>query len=156
MKTQTKEKRIVMNEKGFPTRGSYRMTWEQAHDENILRKNYGIKPGMTIYTSVKKVARSGMSRRIECFMVEGSEIHNITGFVASILGYGRNDDGMAVGGCGMDMGFHVVYNLSRTLFADSHICTGQGCRSNDHSNGDRDYTPHKHSDGGYALSQRWL
>lgn len=30
------------------------------------------------------------------------------------------------------------------------------CPSNDHSNGDRDYTQHHHSSGGYALSHRWL
>lgn len=28
--------------------------------------------------------------------------------------------------------------------------------SNDHLNGDRNREPHRHSDGGYALRQRWI
>lgn len=35
-------------------------------------------------------------------------------------------------------------------------CIGHGCPSNDHCNGDRDYTPHHHNSGGYALKHRWL
>lgn len=40
------------------------------------------------------------------------------------------------------MGFHVVYGLARTLWPDGYGCIGEHCPSNDHSNGDRDYTPH--------------
>ena len=73
-------------------------------------------------------------------------------------------DGIIMGGCGMDMGFSLVYNLSSALFPDGFECIGKGddrgafsrCPSNDHTNGDRDYSPHKHSDGGYALRHRWL
>jgi hypothetical protein len=65
-------------------------------------------------------------------------------------------DGIVVRGCGMDMGFHLVYNLSSILFADSFTCIGPGCPSNDHSNGDKDYTPHLHTDAGYALRSAWI
>jgi hypothetical protein len=70
-------------------------------------------------------------------------------------------DGLVVGGCGMDMGWHIIYNLGRALFPDGHTCTGRNeypspCPSNDHSNGDRSYEPHQHSDGGYALRSRWI
>jgi hypothetical protein len=61
-----------------------------------------------------------------------------------------------MGGCGMDMGFAAVYGLSYALFGKGFECTGPNCPANDHSNGDRDYTPHMHSDGGYALKHRWL
>ena len=65
--------------------------------------------------------------------------------------------------------------LARTLFPDGVGCSGQKCQSNDHSNGDRDYTPHAnhpqvckdnpetctgakhwHEDGGYAFQHRWI
>lgn len=59
-------------------------------------------------------------------------------------------------GCGMDVGFSLVYNLGWVLFPNGFECVGERCPSNDHSNGDRDYSPHHHSDGGYALRQRWL
>lgn len=60
-------------------------------------------------------------------------------------GIGSWDDkreAIRVGGVGMDMGFHIVYELGAILFPDGFGCTGEGCRSSDHSNGDRDYTPH--------------
>jgi hypothetical protein len=53
----------------------------------------------------------------------------------------------------MDMGFHVVYNLSSALYRGGFGCIGDKpvrCPSNDHSNGDRDYTPHMHVVSGPA------
>ncbi len=70
--------------------------------------------------------------------------------------YDNKRECLSVGGCGMDMGFHVVYNLSCALFRDKFQCIGEGCPSNDHHNGDRNRKPHLHSDGGYALRQEWL
>lgn len=111
-----------------------------------------LKPGDTVHTVIRHVSSSGMSRRIDLYKVEhdgpryGTDLRFLTGYVAAVLGY-RWDDrngkhGLVVGGCGMDMGFHVVYNLARVLFPDGHGCIGEGCPSNDHSNGDRDWTPH--------------
>ena len=80
--------------------------------------------------------------------------------VADAIGfnYDRNYEGVKIGGCGMDVGFEVVYNLGLTLFPDGFTCIGERCPAADHSNGDRDYTPHLHPkfQGGYALKHRWL
>ena len=54
------------------------------------------------------------------------------------------------------MGFAVIYELSQALFPKGFECIGEKCPSNDHSNGDRDYTPHHHNSGGYALKHRWM
>ena len=49
-------------------------------------------------------------------------------YVSKILGYKLKDNGaIFVKGCGMDIGFHVIYSLSQTLFND-----------------------------GYAIKQRWI
>jgi hypothetical protein len=108
-----------------------------------------LKPGDTVQTILRNVSRSGMSRRISCVIARDGEVQDITWDVARVTGEsvkGRagyvQDVGIAVGGCGMDMGFNLVYNLSRVLFPDGFACIGNGCPSNDHSNGDRDYTPH--------------
>ena len=48
---------------------------------------------------------------------------------------GREQDALVVGGCGMDMGFHLVYELSHRLFHEGYPCLGQGkCPSNYHVN----------------------
>ena len=100
--------------------------------------------GSTAYTFVAKVAPSGMSRHI---MVEGSriteikkpdgttllsrngEVLNMSWYIAKLLDwtYKDNTRSVFVGGCGMDMGFHLVYTLSSKLYGD-----------------------------GYAIEQRWL
>lgn len=115
-------------------------------------------PGTTVYTILRSVSRSGMSRTVQPVVVnEHGQPQTITGLVASAIGVRTKDGACVMGGCGMDVGFELVYSLSRALWADTFTCIGQDCRSNDHSNGDRDYTPgHKHSDGGYALTHRWL
>lgn len=118
-----------------------------------------LTPGETVYTILKHVSTSGMYRAIDVYVFRDNEPRRITWSVAQAVGY-RYDtkhEALGVGGCGMDMGFNVVYNLSRVLFRDGYECVGQNCGSNDHSNGDRNYEPHMHTgDGGYALKQRWM
>lgn len=120
---------------------------------------YGIKAGDTIHTILRHVSKSGMSRSISCVLIrDGENVQLLDHWLAMLLDYridqGRGG-GLKVSGCGMDMGYSVIYSLSRALFPVFE-CLGKGCPSNDHNNGDRDYTPHNHSDGGYALKHRWL
>lgn len=105
----------------------------------------------TVYTLVKRVSSSGMSRHIQCFIVRDGRICNITYWASKILGYKINRDtgGLIVGGCGMDMGFHVVYSLSRRLFPDGFkLDEGEYGRNGDKSGFD--------TNGGYYLKQEWL
>lgn len=121
-----------------------------------------IKPGDTIHTQLKSVSRSGMSRVIQVVQItckDGEPSVSYLGYnVAQACGfnYDREREGVKISGCGMDMGFSLVYELSAALFSGRFDCIGESCPSNDHSNGDRNYKPHAHSDGGYALKQRWL
>ena len=114
-------------------------------------------PGSTVHTDIVHVARSGMPRRVKVYAVEDGEVRNVSGMVATATESRWHDDGsIVVGGCGFDAGFHTVYDLACTLYRDGFTCTGKGCPSNDHSNGDRVYTPHQHSDPGYSLRHRSL
>ncbi len=126
--------------------------------EAIERLRGMLKPGDTVFTILRHVSRSGMSRSISVVVMQDGKPFDVSWAVARAgLGtFDRKNDGVKVGGCGMDMGFHLAYNLAWVLYGDDFQCVGEGCPSNDHSNGDRDYTPHKHSDGGYALNHRWL
>jgi hypothetical protein len=68
----------------------------------------------TVYATVKSVSRSGMSRRIELYVVnDNKEIIRIGWHIAKILGYKYDANiGMQVNGCGMDMIFHVLSNFN--------------------------------------------
>jgi hypothetical protein len=54
------------------------------------------------------------------------------------------NNGVKVAGCGMDMGFHLIYSLSYALFP----------KGTDAPHGTRNGVPD--SDGGYALKHEWL
>ena len=107
----------------------------------ILRKHYGLKAGSKVYTTVKNVSRSGLTRTIAVYAQHKGEIHDISHLVATATGmrFDRDRGGVKVEGCGMDMTFHVVYSLSSVMFPKGHRCTGtdrgaRRCPSNDHVN----------------------
>lgn len=77
-----------------------------------------LKPGDTVYTVLRHVSRSGMMRRIDLYVVKKGEPRYITYYVGKVLEYKRSRDkeGLSVGGCGMDMGFHLVHSLGYALW----------------------------------------
>jgi hypothetical protein len=137
---------------------------EQKRQEaiNTLKNDFHLVPGDTIYTRLVHVSRSGMYRVIDLYVIRDNVPLRLSWSAAVLLeGYDRRHEGAKASGCGMDMGFHLVHNLGYALFPDGFECTGRDeymnrCPSNDHSNGDRDYTPHHHSSGGYAFKQVWI
>jgi hypothetical protein len=112
-------------------------------EQSLMDRNYAIekllthyvKPGTKVYTIMRHVSSSGMSRNISLVIANGEEVIDITYYAAHALGdkliESKGHRAIRVNGCGMDMGFHLVYNLSSVLF------TGQ----------DR---------AGYVLKQGWL
>lgn len=144
------------------------MTTKQREREDAIRQLRDLlKPGDTVHTILDHVSRSGMMRAIRCVVMttddRGRPIDLHPNYLISkaidvpqITRNGRRQDALKMTGCGMDMGFQLVHLLGYALYPDGFTCTGTDCPSNDHSNGDRDHTPHQHSSGGYALRQRWL
>lgn len=90
--------------------------------------------GTTVYTVLRSTVRSGMSRRIDLYVIVDGEPVWISGYAALMLGLPQPDDGIRVNGCGMDIGFALVYDLSCALH-----CPG----TYDH-------------DSAYSLKHRWL
>lgn len=89
--------------------------------------------GAEVHTILTHVSTSGMSRHIAVLAPDerGGIIRNVSPDAARVLGWKFDRDAytaaVTVSGAGMDMGFHLVYSLSRALHGD-----------------------------GYALSHRWL
>ena len=139
-------------------------------DEAITELRARLKPGQEILCVLRHVSRSGMQRVIDLKIIEGGEMRGLGWSASRALGYRFDDkrDGIVVGGCGMDMGFAIVYELGAALFREGFDCIGttdeknacsptncqwRPCPSNDHSN--REHNAH-HRDGGYALKSRWV
>lgn len=117
-------------------------------DEAIAKLREWLSPGDTLHTVCRNVSRSGMSRQIDVYLLKDGEPQWLSGFAARALDWPQaKNEAIKVSGCGMDMGFHLVYSLSRILFPDGFKVEGTG-RNGDKSGHD--------NDGGYALKQRWL
>lgn len=89
-----------------------------------------LKEGDTVYTILRHVSASGMSRRIDLYTFQDNKPVYLSGYYAMMQGEDPPTDGYKVGGCGMDMGFHLVYTLSSLLY--------------------------KKDRGGYELRHEWL
>ena len=77
--------------------------------------------GSTAHTTVVHVAQSGMSRHIKVFAISGERIQNVSYSISKLLGWRlTKNDAVFVSGCGMDMGFHLIYTLSRKLYDDGY------------------------------------
>lgn len=132
-----------------------------------------LTPGTTVYTDVEHVSRSGMSRRISAYIVKDGSIVDITWLIARAgVAKLHREGGVTMGGCGMDMGFALIYNLGCALYPEGFPCTGSTgytktyrktkhprCMSDEHVNAP--VAPHRKGlmhkgRGGYALNQSWL
>lgn len=120
-------------------------TTEQSEAIASLRKL--LKAGSTVYTVLRHVSTSGMTRHIDLYTIKNNQPQRISWSAAKAMGYTLKDDGIVTQGCGMDMGFHLVYNLGRTLFPKGFKVKGVG-RNGDTSGHDKN--------GGYALNHRWM
>ena len=69
----------------------------------------------TVYGKVTHVARSGMMRYIDFFVAKGGNIYNINGLIGAATSYKDTEKGVKVDGCGMDMVFAVINELSKAL-----------------------------------------
>jgi hypothetical protein len=104
-----------------------------------------LKPGATVYTQLHHVSASGMTRRISLLAVADGEIRNIDRYAADLIGSRVSDKGgITTQGCGMDMGFDLVYSLGHYLWSEG----------TPEPHGTRNGTPD--TAGGYALRHRWL
>lgn len=79
-----------------------------------------LEPGDRVYTILRRVSKSGMSRDISVVIFrDGQPLHpnhSIAVLTDRRLVNANGYDAIRVQGCGMDMGFELVYALSRYLF----------------------------------------
>lgn len=79
-----------------------------------------LKPGQEILCVLRSVSRSGMQRVIDLKVIEDGELRGLGWTAATAMGetFDPKREGIKTTGCGMDMGFHTVYSLSRVLWLE--------------------------------------
>lgn len=77
--------------------------------------------GVTIYTVLRHVSQSGMTRVIDAFMiVDGTPVSLRSALVQAGFKVHPTHDGVKITGAGMDMGFHLVYTLGMAAHGDGY------------------------------------
>lgn len=80
--------------------------------------------GCTIYTDLVHVSSSGMTRWIKPIAIIDNEPINLSYWVNQLYGDKQTEKHgsqcVRLGGCGMDMGFHLVYSVSSRLYNDGY------------------------------------
>lgn len=93
------------------------MTKEEAISE--LKRLFKGERNPMIYSTIRHVAPSGMSRSISFYFVnKNRQPIWLDHLICRALDYKLDDkrEAVKVSGCGMDIGFEVVYNLSTALY----------------------------------------
>jgi hypothetical protein len=104
-----------------------------------------LTPGDTVFTILRHVSQSGMSRRIDLYAIQDNGPRYLSGYASTVLDMKLSDKGgIVTGGCGMDMGFDLVYRLGAALWPNG----------TDKPHGTRNGEPD--SNGGYALKHQWI
>lgn len=101
-----------------------------------------VKEGDTVYTLLRSVAPSGMSRTMSLKVAKNGRIQDLTYYASIVLDYPlvevNGSRAIRVGGAGMDLGFQVVYSLARVLFREKYEGQPEAV------------------DAGYSLDQAWI
>lgn len=77
--------------------------------------------GSTVYTILRHVSASGMSRRIST--VSSLDLAGNPDYYIEQLGLAKrhkHKPGLVIEGCGMDMGYHLAHTLASALYGDGH------------------------------------
>jgi len=110
------------------------------------------KGNYTAYTILRHVSSSGMFRVIDVYTIIDNQPIFLSGYIAELGQYKRDKkrDGLRTSGCGMDMGFDMVYTTSRQLWNTKEEAQSENIVIG--RNGDTQ----PETDGGYLIKQRWL
>lgn len=79
-----------------------------------------VREGATVYTILRKISSSGMTRHYSLLVARNGKIDDITYYASKAIGWTLAEStghrAIKVSGCGMDMSFHLVSTLSAVLF----------------------------------------
>lgn len=95
-------------------------------DDQLQRLRVWFPKGSTVYTIIRHVSKSGMSRTIGvvALVCEDGKVddRHPNYAVSEVLGLRRHKrlDGVNIQGCGMDMGYEIAHRLGQELYGDGY------------------------------------
>lgn len=96
-------------------------------DEAIAKFQQFVQKGDTLATALYHTSRSGMLRSIDVITTVQNDKGRWEPFSLSFLAarildrkFDRDNGGVRCSGSGMDMGFELVYSLSRAVYGDGY------------------------------------
>ena len=107
---------------------------EREQARQFLRDTFAGDDKPQLMTILRHVSSSGMTRHISIKYIKNGHLMDLTWHAAIVLEWPKVGDwanAVKVSGCGMDMGFHLVYSLSSALYGYENR-------------------------GAYKLEQRWI
>ena len=123
--------------------------------ERIEELRAMLPPGTIIYTALSHVSQTGMTRSISLHTID-RETHPLRRipYLADVMGwkFGPKHDGWKISGAGMDMGFELVYDLSRAIYHEGFTPADAGRAFGLNGTPAEEHKP----DGGYALTHKWI
>ncbi len=114
------------------------MTTKQQKAEAMEYLKRNLAEGDTVFYIVKNVSNSGMYRHIDFYTFKVKDVFDegeprvqkvwLSGAISKVLGYPlkQKTNSLGVSGCGMNMGFAVIYNLAEVLFDDGYKLNDEG------------------------------
>ena len=151
---------VFMNKVNEVIKETLKSRAEREKQEAIISlRKFAEESNYVFYTVLRHVSDSGMFRRISVFASTPSEgIVCLDWFIEKLGFYKRENDfrkgeGLRVSGCGMDMGFSLVYNTASVVFGglSKAEILRISKKTNNRRNGGFEST-----DTGYLIRQKWI
>ena len=81
----------------------------------------------TIYSIIRHVSQSGMTRHISFHYIEDGRIYSMNHLISEATGFkfNKNYDALVVKGGGIDMAYHVVEHYSRSTGKEGNYYISQ-------------------------------
>lgn len=111
-----------------------------ARDAAITELRKVLRVGATVHCVLRRVSKSGATRRISFYSVSDNRLRCLDHYVARALGLRQDaETGYVIAKV---YGSTLVSHLASTLYGGGFGCIGTTCPSSAHSMSDKDYTPH--------------
>lgn len=95
---------------------------QQLREEGVQKLKELAPEGSHLYIVLRHTSQSGMVRHISAFVIQDNYPICLDRLIVKLglFKLTKGGEAMLVHGCGMDMGFHVVYETARAVYGNGY------------------------------------